>query len=126
MEFQFEGRSWDDLKNEIERLNNVATYTDKVVRDLQSKRQQVAAIITPYIEAGAIDDEYDIEQLVELLDLDIEKEVEIDMLVRFTGTVKVPFNAQPDSSDVYIRDVNYCDNSVMGLDYDVEDISFSE
>ena len=131
--FNFEQASYGDLLVEAKRINdelvsckNKQLYYDKALSDLRSNIATAGEVVQRLIEDGTISDEDDIQTLIRTLDLNIEREVEIEISVRITGTVRVAYGEEPSEYDVEIGDVSYNGNYIDHLDVDVESVDFSE
>ena len=102
------------------RINEIRA---NVISDLNATIAKVAELVTPLIEDETIEPTSWLgEQLIELLDIELTEEIEVSLVVTYTGTVTVPKGT--DLSDLIVDNETQLDVRLDGKD--VGEVSWSE
>lgn len=102
------------------RLNDIRT---NVISDLNAKIAKVAGLIQPLLEDETIEPTSWLgEELIEALDIEMTEEIEISLVVTYTGTITVPKGT--DLSDLVVDNETQLDVRLDGKD--VGEVSWSE
>lgn len=91
----------------------------KTVGEYQQKIDKVREFILDSAkELGEVSEE--LQEIAEILDIDLDTEVEIEMTIRYTATISVPFGEKVSSDDFDVR-IDYNGDGVCTYDdYDID------
>jgi hypothetical protein len=102
------------------RINDIRTNG---ITALSRTIEKIADLITPLLEDETIEPtSYLGEQLIELLDIEMTEEIEVSLVVTYTGTITVPKGT--DLSDLIVDNETLLDVTLDGKN--VGDVSWSE
>lgn len=91
----------------------------KTIGEYQQKIDKVREFILDHAkEFGEVTDE--LQEIAEILDIDLDTEVEIEMTIRYTATISVPFGQKVSSDDFEVRFDYNGDGICTYEDYDIE------
>jgi len=83
----------DDLRAELEKITSDRDFWQNKYHNISARVQELEEYLRDHFDY--IDEDIS-QRLVEIFDLDIAKEYDVEITVRYTGTVSVPLNFDMD------------------------------
>jgi hypothetical protein len=128
--FNFEHASYSDLLAEAKRLNDLATslsnkmlYLEKAFANRDRQYAATRQIVSNLIENDEISNEEYVAELIEILGIEILKEVNFTLTIEVTGTVEIPLGSELDEYSFDLDGLSYngdgvsIDNESVSIDH---------
>jgi acyl-ACP thioesterase len=148
-EFIFHNASYDDVVNEalaqrtlarelqqnletvssdLESANNKLRYVQKAFDNRDRQYAVAKQIITNLIENNEINNEEYVAELIEVLGIEILKEVSFALTIEITGTVEIPLGTELDEYSFNVDSLSYngSDVCVNNESISIDDWEFTE
>jgi arginine deiminase len=133
--FNLEQASYSDLLVEAKRLqdelqtrNNKLLYLEKAFANRDRQYAVAKQIITNLIENDEIKNEEYVTELIEVLGIEILKEVSFALTIEITGTVEIPLGTELDEYSFNVDSLSYngSDVCVNNESISIDDWEFTE
>jgi hypothetical protein len=128
--FNFEHASYADLLAEAKRLNDLVSslnnknlYVQKAFANRDRQYAVTKQIVSNLIENGEISNEEYVAELIEILEIEILKEVNFTLTIEVTGTVEIPLGSELDEYSFDLDGLSYngdnvsIDNESVSIDH---------